>query len=709
MGKILNSKISVLLVCTLLISTLQLFAVIQIPQAKAADSVNKLVNGGFESGNSAWELDGTVINATYAHTGSNSLRLGSGETGVYQVVNEPEGSKLRVSGWGKADSGETVLLGVNCLDNDGRSIEGGKFEIGFSNADFKQKEIVFTTVPGTKKIRVYGYKLENVRGYAYLDDITLTAEQTQQPEPTTQPIKPNVNVIENAGFEENSQNWSFDGAMIDMGNKRSGTNAAKIGPGEGGAYYKEITVSDNVYTITIAGWGKVSKEGEKGFFGVDLKNDKGRIGKYQIEFTNVDGFEYKSLKFNIVPGTTKMTIYLYKMPEVGGFAYFDDLSLIADKEVADPPSTLREKVITNSVPSGYSCTNSEVPDEYFMTKNNKDYYYRTYKCVLPVKPMPSSALGSYKAVDALVSNDNHIQLYKRSYKLLTVGMWVWNFDVVLDPAAREQLLQFSVAKGINRLYLNTGSYTPGSDKSALSEQAALYRKFNKMAHQLGIAVEALDGQSDWVRESNHSIPLGRISEVIAFNASASDPQEKFDGVHHDNEPYTLADWETNKGVLAKNYLQLVEASMSLLQGKGLTFAVDIPFWYDETPINVTYHGETKPFNRHITDIVDYIGVMDYRDFANGVDGIISHGFGEVEYAAKVGKEAVIGVETINFDDATNPGKITFWQEGETYMNEQVALVDNYFSNSFANYDYKAGPGYKGHAIHHYLSYKELKK
>ena len=103
-------------------------------------------------------------------------------------------------------------------------------------------------------------------------------------------------------------------------------------------------------------------------------------------------------------------------------------------------------------------------------------------------------------------------------------------------------------------------------------------------------------------------------------------------------------------------------------------------------------------SHHIIDIVDYATIMAYRDFAEGIDGIIYHSEDEVTYAASVDKKVVVGVETMGFgpDNTDNPEKITFYEEGEVYMNQELEKVIEYYTE-----------GLKGVAIHYYLTYKEL--
>jgi len=54
----------------------------------------------------------------------------------------------------------------------------------------------------------------------------------------------------------------------------------------------------------------------------------------------------------------------------------------------------------------------------------------------------------------------------------------------------------------------------------------------------------------------------------------------------------------------------------------------------------------------IIDIVDNVGIMDYRTQAYGADGVIAQGTQELQYAAKRGKEVFLGLETVELPDET---------------------------------------------------------
>jgi len=126
----------------------------------------------------------------------------------------------------------------------------------------------------------------------------------------------------------------------------------------------------------------------------------------------------------------------------------------------------------------------------------------------------------------------------------------------------------------------------------------------------------------------------------------------------------------------------------------MTYSGDIPFWYET--VTITYAGAAKELYKHILDAMDYVTLMDYRDYAEGADGIIQNGANEIAYGRTLGKKVVLGVET--YDVPGDPEYVTFYQEGEAFMNAELAKVNAY---------YAASPNYAGYAVHYYTTYKTM--
>jgi hypothetical protein len=145
--------------------------------------------------------------------------------------------------------------------------------------------------------------------------------------------------------------------------------------------------------------------------------------------------------------------------------------------------------------------------------------------------------------------------------------------------------------------------------------------------------------------------------VETFNAEGQ-PGESFYGIHLDNEPHQLLGFDGPwREELLRQFIELNDRIMADLRARGseLVYGIDIPFWFDEDrdadgrpTCDVTYRGVRQNAARHLIDIVDNIGIMAYRNFAGGADGIIRHAEDEVAYAASRGKKAYVGVETFSY-------------------------------------------------------------
>jgi hypothetical protein len=95
------------------------------------------------------------------------------------------------------------------------------------------------------------------------------------------------------------------------------------------------------------------------------------------------------------------------------------------------------------------------------------------------------------------------------------------------------------------------------------------------------------------------------------------------------------------------------------------------------------------------DRVDRVVLMDYRDHAAPPDGIVDHAATELVYAATVGKQVVIGVET---NCGLSPEKVTFCEEGAQAMETAFTRVRD---------TYRTNPAFVGFAVHDYDGYRVL--
>jgi hypothetical protein len=265
------------------------------------------------------------------------------------------------------------------------------------------------------------------------------------------------------------------------------------------------------------------------------------------------------------------------------------------------------------------------------------------------------------------------------------GLWIWNADIVIDTAAQHEFFIFARLKNVSGAYLYAYDLLPNSS----GELGGFITK----AGDIGVEVELLAGDPRWALTATHPVALSFVQQAITFTKSISTGARPI-GIHLDVEPYLLPEWDSDRPSTITQYLELLgDAEQELAASStNLTLTVDIPFWYDT--VTATYKSVTQSLSQHVQDITDRVVIMDYRDFAEGNDGIIHHAQDEMDYAQNIGKGVVIGIETNDVE----PEKVTFFEEGEAVMEDELALVEQHYHTSSA---------FRGFAIHDYSGYRAL--
>ena len=265
-------------------------------------------------------------------------------------------------------------------------------------------------------------------------------------------------------------------------------------------------------------------------------------------------------------------------------------------------------------------------------------------------------------------------LKKESTLIPSRAMWVWSTFEILKNEKNEQdkIFELCERENINRLWLQIPThYEPTVDLSAdpRTIQPAEFkvfllhedklRKFIRNAHDRGIAVEGLDGYPEFAQKPYHFIPLAVVDAVINYNHRVK-PDERFDGIHFDNEPYLIIGWhqKERREQILHEFLELnVECQHRIRKYSDMKYGVDVPFWWNapepeaEGAIgDVTFKGERKPAVFFCIDLLDNIGIMNYRDTAFGADGIIAHADPILTYAGNTGKDTVyVGLEVFRYE------------------------------------------------------------
>lgn len=277
------------------------------------------------------------------------------------------------------------------------------------------------------------------------------------------------------------------------------------------------------------------------------------------------------------------------------------------------------------------------------------------------------------------------------------AVWVWEadtFNLLEQEDQWDETFAFLARWKLTTVYLYADSY---NGRNIVRDEPEKYRGLITAFHSRGFKVYALLG-SMYLKTQEYILPERRAAAEQMFNNvlrydAGSASEERFDGVNIDIEPYLLDDWSEKKTIRATQYLDLAAEFMRLKSkaGDALIVGPAMPFWFDGID-DIEWRGKRQRLSDHVQDIYDYVAIMDYRNFAQGSDGIIVHATDELDYADRIGKTVVIGVETLQ----TEPSKVTFYGISYDAMNEQLRIAETKFS---------LHPSYSGFSIHHFGSYR----
>ena len=281
-------------------------------------------------------------------------------------------------------------------------------------------------------------------------------------------------------------------------------------------------------------------------------------------------------------------------------------------------------------------------------------------------------------VQSIVLPDGKAEAIEMDKSLAT---WIWNTRDIETKS--EEILQYMEEKQVSDAYLQINrSITTYS-----------YHSFIEQATGRGIRVHALDGAPNWATIKGATYQSNLFNWLEAYQANASEYQ-KFSGVHLDIEPYLHSGWTNNYQNTIAFYQDRLSAGKARAKGLGLLFGVDTPFWFDEQ----TYQNRYGKGNlaEWIIQLADVTTLMAYRDRADGGNGIIALVRNEVAFAEQYDKKISIGVETGQTSEASY---ITFFEEGEAKMTEELLIVRTAYENSTA---------VEGFSIHYLDSWMALK-
>lgn len=277
------------------------------------------------------------------------------------------------------------------------------------------------------------------------------------------------------------------------------------------------------------------------------------------------------------------------------------------------------------------------------------------------------------------------------------AIWVWEpetYAMLQEPAVAERAADFLVANQLDRVYLYADAF---QGRNLLVEEPARYGALIRRLRERGVETWALLGSwylhtEEYIRPARHGEAVAMLRRVLDYNARAP-AGERFRGVNLDLEPHLLDEWNDGSRVrLLRDFLDLGRRLMDLKRQLRADLPVGpaIPFWLDR--IEVDWRGARKPASEHVIDTWDYTALMDYRDRAEGGDGIIAHARSEMDYAARRGKRVVVGVEVA----PAEPRKVSFHHLTEADLERELGVTARAFADS---------PAFGGFVIHHLGAYR----
>lgn len=276
------------------------------------------------------------------------------------------------------------------------------------------------------------------------------------------------------------------------------------------------------------------------------------------------------------------------------------------------------------------------------------------------------------------------------------AIWTWegeSYAMLESERAAAQGITFLQSRAIRTVYLYADAWR---GRNLVVAQPQLYRRLLRRMHGAGLRVFALLGSGDlhterYVLPAQRAQAVAMLQRVLDYNAAAA-PVERFDGVNLDIEPHILDEWPARKMELLAGFLDMSEALMQAKAAsrQALPVGPAIPFWLDSTELE--WKGSRKPVSQHVQDLYDYVALMDYRDHAGGIDGLISHAMDELSYGERIGRPVVVGVETT----PNEIPKVSFHHLTEADLERELTATSASVGRMRS---------FGGYVIHHYAAYR----
>lgn len=260
--------------------------------------------------------------------------------------------------------------------------------------------------------------------------------------------------------------------------------------------------------------------------------------------------------------------------------------------------------------------------------------------------------------------------------------WLWDTHQI--QVNEEETLEFLKQNHVQTVYLQI-------DQSLRDE---FYQLFIEKAQHLGISVYALDGSTEWGSFYGNNAVEGFFDWLENYQKAAS-PSQSFKGVHFDVEPHLNPSWKIDRDEAIEEYLAFLLRSKQRTNHLGLTFSIDIPFWYDEVTFKNRF-GESI-LAEWVIKNMKHATILAYRNVADGANGIHSLVKQEMNWAQQYHAKLIIAVQTLKSYEGK---EVSFFGKTQTKMNKELATVYTH---------YRSNPAFAGFAVHDLQGWMKLKQ
>ena len=286
------------------------------------------------------------------------------------------------------------------------------------------------------------------------------------------------------------------------------------------------------------------------------------------------------------------------------------------------------------------------------------------------------------------------------------GVWLWTPILYLTPDYQNSIIAGAKKNGIRNIYLSIDSYLDiyvmpeGPEKEARKKEFDLtLESFIAIAHENGMTVDAEAGWRNWAEPGNEYKAFAVVDYARQFNATHT---KKLRGFQYDIEPYLLSSYPTDKKTVLRNFVDIVNKTVTRLNNSDLRFSVVIPDFYDresgETP-RFLYGWSYSYTLTHLLNALERrpgstLIVMAYRNQSAGTDGSIQISKDEILAADDYRTKVIVAQETGD----VAPPSITFYKTSLSSLNTQIQKIQEAFADN---------ESYDGIAIHYINALLEL--